>query len=184
MTKLIDFLKKLELAEVLVGIFVIIMASAFVGRVIYNSVEYIKTPICSYKDCDEKCAYVEGKYCQKHIPYKGSPYYESENNTSEKRYICIKLGCYNYSVSGSMYCNEHKSQSKTYSGSNKTYSSGSSKNYSSGGNKITYNYHDTVKSYDSGYDDVYYDDWYDEERYYSDPDYAEGVDAAMDEFGW
>ena len=39
-------------------------------------------------------------------------------------------------------------------------------------------------SYDDGYDAIYDDDDYDEDRYDSDPDYAAGVDDAMDELDW
>ncbi len=41
-----------------------------------------------------------------------------------------------------------------------------------------------MTSYDDGYDDVYEDDDYDWDRYKNDPDYAEGVDDAMDELDW
>lgn len=36
--------------------------------------------------------------------------------------------------------------------------------------------------YDDGYDDVYMDGDYDYDRYDRDPDYADGVDDALDEF--
>lgn len=55
-----------------------------------------------------------------------------------------------------------------------TSSSGSSK-------KTTYN---SYESYDEGYEDVYENDDYDWDRYYSDSDYADGVDDAMDELDW
>ena len=42
----------------------------------------------------------------------------------------------------------------------------------------------TIDSYDDGYDAIYDDDDYDEDRYDSDPDYAAGVDDAMDELDW
>lgn len=42
----------------------------------------------------------------------------------------------------------------------------------------------TYDSYDDGYDAIYDDDDYDEDRYDSDPDYAAGVDDAMDELDW
>ena len=57
----------------------------------------------------------------------------------------------------------------TYSGS-KSKNSGSSKKSS---------YYD---GYDDGYDDVYMDGDYDYDRYDRDPDYADGVDDALDEF--
>ena len=37
--------------------------------------------------------------------------------------------------------------------------------------------------YDDGYDDIYMDGDYDYDRYNKDPDYADGVDDAMDEYG-
>ena len=40
------------------------------------------------------------------------------------------------------------------------------------------------KSYDEGYEDVYENDDYDWDRYMTDPDYAEGVDDALDEPDW
>ena len=59
-------------------------------------------------------------------------------------------------------------QGGTYSGS-KSKNSGSSKKSS---------YYD---GYDDGYDDVYMDGDYDYDRYDRDPDYADGVDDALDE---
>lgn len=38
---------------------------------------------------------------------------------------------------------------------------------------------DIEDPYDNGYDDIYFEGEYDEDRYDSDPDYAEGVDDAM-----
>ena len=55
-----------------------------------------------------------------------------------------------------------KTSDSTYSGSSKKSS-----------------YYD---SYDDGYDDVYMDGDYDYDRYDRDPDYADGVDDALDEF--
>lgn len=42
----------------------------------------------------------------------------------------------------------------------------------------------SYKSYDDGYDAVYDDDDYDYDRYNRDPDYADGVDDALDELDW
>ena len=41
-----------------------------------------------------------------------------------------------------------------------------------------------ASTYDEGYEDVYDHDDYDWDRYYSDDDYADGVDDAMDELDW
>lgn len=40
------------------------------------------------------------------------------------------------------------------------------------------------EAYDEGYDAVYDDDDYDWDRYQRDPDYADGVDDAMNELDW
>lgn len=42
----------------------------------------------------------------------------------------------------------------------------------------------SYEAYDEGYDAVYDDDDYDWDRYQRDPDYADGVDDAMDELDW
>lgn len=70
----------------------------------------------------------------------------------------------------------YSSTGKSYSSSSKS-SSGSSKS-SSGKSYRSLN---PYEHYDDGYEAIYYDGEYDEERYDSDPEYAEGVDDAMDE---
>ena len=104
---------------------------------------------------------------------------------------CILKGCDNKRAPGSSYCYLHKSYGKTSSGSytksSGTKSSGSSysgsktktsgSTYSGSSKKSSY-----YDSYDDGYDDVYMDGDYDYDRYDSDPDYADGVDDALDEF--
>ena len=62
-----------------------------------------------------------------------------------------------------------------------SYSSKSSYSSSYSSSKKSYK---TYDSYDDGYDAIYDDDDYDEDRYDSDPDYAAGVDDAMDELDW
>ena len=64
----------------------------------------------------------------------------------------------------------------------------------SSGKKKTTNYYqpktntgtkkNSYKSYDDGYDAVYDDDDYDYDRYNRDPDYADGVDDALDDLDW
>lgn len=117
---------------------------------------------------------------------------------------CILKGCDNKRAPGSSYCYLHKSYGKTSSGSytkksyetkssgssysgSKTKTSGSSysgsktktsdSTYSGSSKKSSY-----YDSYDDGYDDVYMDGDYDYDRYDRDPDYADGVDDALDEF--
>lgn len=106
---------------------------------------------------------------------------------------CIRSGCNNKSVSGSSYCDRHKPSGKTSSGSYTKKSSGT-KSFS-GSSKSTSGYSNSYKkssgsskkssyydSYDDGYDDIYMDGDYDYDRYDRDPDYADGVDDALDEF--
>jgi len=59
--------------------------------------------------------------------------------------------------------------------------SGSSKPEKSNG-EYTDNFNGSNSSYDDGYDDVYFDEDYDWDRYQTDPDYADGVDDAIDEW--
>ena len=84
------------------------------------------------------------------------------------KYTCIKSGCNREAAKGSAYCWVHRPSKSSYSSS-----------YTS--NKKSYK---TYDSYDDGYDAIYDDDDYDEDRYDSDPDYAAGVDDAMDELDW
>ena len=101
---------------------------------------------------------------------------------------CILKGCDNKRAPGSSYCYLHKSYGKTSSGSytKKSYetkSSGSS--YSGSKTKTsgsTYSGSSKKSSYYDSYDDVYMDGDYDYDRYDRDPDYADGVDDALDEF--
>lgn len=112
---------------------------------------------------------------------------------------CIKAGCENDQSPNSSYCYLHKSykgyssyksksssSGKSTSGSssteNKSNSSGktSSGDTSYGTGKKSYSY----SSYDDGYNAIYDDEDYDDDRYWSDSDYADGVDDAMDELDW
>ena len=96
------------------------------------------------------------------------------------KYTCIKSGCNREAAKSSAYCWVHRpSQSSTKSST--SYSSKSSYSSSYSSSKKSYK---TYDSYDDGYDAIYDDDDYDEDRYDSDPDYAAGVDDAMDELDW
>lgn len=126
-------------------------------------------------------------------------------NIFDKSTKCIVRGCDNYRTTyEDEYCYLHKvSNNKSSSNSSESFStksststsessSKSSSGSSSYSNKSTTNsnssYSNETKksspyqSYDDGYDDIYMDDDYDDERYKSDKDYAGGVDDAMDEF--
>lgn len=113
---------------------------------------------------------------------------------------CTKYGCDNDQAEGSSYCyldklysgkSSYKSNWSNYSTesslseSSSTSSKPSTSNSSSSSSSKKSNYSSNpYSSYDDGYEDVYEDDDYDWDRYYSDDDYADGVDAAMDELDW
>lgn len=106
---------------------------------------------------------------------------------------CIEIGCDNKQASDSCYCYLHKmykggsysDSSSSYSKKSSSSSPSSSSSSSSGKSSMVgsgSSSGSSYKSYDEGYDDIYLDDDYDEERYKTDRDYADGVDDAMDEF--
>lgn len=107
---------------------------------------------------------------------------------------CIERGCNNKQEEGSSYCILHKprfkhsanksttsTQSKTTTEDSTTSErsnvSGTS-SYKKSKRKSSY------RSYDDGYEAIYDDDDYDEDRYERDSGYADGVDDAMDELDW
>ncbi len=99
------------------------------------------------------------------------------DEASEPR--CIKTGCDNKQAPNSSYCYLHK----PYTGSSSSHSSSSySGGTKSNSNKSNSKKSSSYKSYDDGYDDIYMDGDYDDKRYKTDKDYADGVDDAMDEF--
>lgn len=112
---------------------------------------------------------------------------------------CIKAGCRNDQSPNSSYCYLHKSykgyssyKSKSSSSGKSTSESSSTENKSNssgktssgdtfyGTGKKSYSY----SSYDDGYNAIYDDEDYDDDRYWRDSDYADGVDDAMDELDW
>ena len=102
----------------------------------------------------------------------------SGNSGSRTMQSSSQNASYSYSSAGKSYSSSSNSSStsvKSYSSSNS--SSGSSK--SSSGK--SYRNLNPYEHYDDGYEAIYYDGEYDEDRYDSDPEYAEGVDDAMDE---
>ena len=98
-------------------------------------------------------------------------------SSTKHKYTCIKDGCTREADKDSAYCWVHR-PSKSSTKSSTSYSSKSSYSSSYSSSKKSYK---TYDSYDDGYDAIYDDDDYDEDRYDSDPDYAAGVDDAMDE---
>ena len=121
----------------------------------------------------------------------------SDNEEAERP--CMKTGCGSERVAGSYYCYVHKpyyatrssyssssgssSSSTSISTSSSSTSSSTKKSYSSSSSKKSSS-SSSWKSYDEGYEAVYDDDDYDWDCYWSDSDYADGVDDAMDDLDW
>lgn len=91
--------------------------------------------------------------------------------------------CYLHDMSYRIYGNPdyHEVYRKSKSNSNSANVTSSPKANSKSGSSENSSSYD---SYDAGYEDICFDDDYDQDRYNSDPDYANGVDDAMDEVDW
>lgn len=125
-------------------------------------------PKCSMSRCDND-AKDGSRYCYLHdLSYRtyGNPDYNAvyKNSKSKSNNTATT------------------SSSKTSSTSNST--SGTTSKRSTGSSSGLSKSSSAYDSYDDGYEDVYFDDDYDWDRYNSDPDYASGVDDAMDELDW
>ena len=106
---------------------------------------------------------------------------------------CAFAGCDNTVLTEGGYCYQHNtpgkrrkaaygtSSSHSHSTNSSTTGSGSSSNSSGSSSNSKYNSSHSHDSYDSGYDDVYMDGDYDQDRYDRDDDYATGVDDAIEE---
>ncbi|MEI3163568.1 MAG: hypothetical protein V8S74_09325 [Lachnospirales bacterium] len=94
-------------------------------------------------------------------------------------------GSSSYSSGTKKNSTSNSSTYKSSTGSSNTYksSSGSNNTYKSSGSTSSTKKSNPYASYDDGYDDIYMDGDYDDERYSSDKDYANGVDDAIDELG-
>mgnify|MGYP000591662576 CR=1 FL=1 len=138
----------------LVPFFVIVGALLVIGLIGEAS-----EPSCIKTGCDNKQTR-GSSYCYLHEPYTGSSTSHSSSSYSNKSY-----GSTSKSSTSSNYSNKSNSTNKS------SYSSGIKKNTTT-----------SRSTYDS-YDDIYMDGDYDYDRYDRDSDYADGVDAAMDELG-
>lgn len=133
---------------------------------------------------------------------------------SDSKEECAKRSCDSERAENSIYCSYHEAQDnaiKTYERNHRnsstydsTYSNGTERSTSSGSSRAGSSSSSSAKkstttrkkstqkqtsgnsrnSYDEGYDAVYDDDDYDEDRYRDDDDYETGVDDAADELDW
>ena len=92
---------------------------------------------------------------------------------------CIKSGCDNDAKEGSSYCYLHSNSSYRYTSKTTSYNKNTGKSSSSSKKSNS-----STSSYDDGYNAIYEDDDYDWDRYWSDDDYASGVDDAMEDEDW
>lgn len=121
---------------------------------------------CWEPGCHEKALNISA-YCQKHR--------ELHMQEKEREQATNASGSYSASESTKKPYSSYSSSS-----SSKSYSSYSS-NSSSKSGKTSKSSSNPYESYDKGYEDVYEDGDYDDDRYNSDSDYADGVDDAIDE---
>ena len=122
---------------------------------------------CIKSGCNREAA-KGSAYCWVHKPTKsnssvsGSGSRPSSSSSSTKhKYTCIKDGCTREADKDSAYCWVHR-PSKSSTKSSTSYSSKSSYSSSYSSSKKSYK---TYDSYDDGYDAIYDDDDYDEDRY-------------------
>ena len=168
-------MRKNSFGQGLLAVFVVIGIMAVIGAIGEAS-----EPKCIKSGCDNKQA-PNSSYCYLHKPYIGSSSSHSSSSYSRKS-SSSSSGKTSTSTSGSSSKNSTSSSysNKSSSGSSSSYSGSNSKKSNS--NKSSTKKSSSYKSYDDGYDDIYMDGDYDEKRYKTDKDYADGVDDAMDEF--
>jgi len=125
-------------------------------------------PKCSMSSCDND-AKDGSRYCYLHdLSYRtyGNPDYNAVYKASkEKRESYLSESDTKPSPTSATALSKKNPTSKSSTSS-------ASKKYSS------YN------AYDEGYEDVYDNEDYDWDRYWSDSDYADGVDDAMEDLDW
>lgn len=142
----------------------IFMAVMFVFWITPRIYSEYATRWCSVEKC-HRAAMEDSEYCYIHRYDFDLKYRASENYKRKKE---IEEYDKKHGKSGS-------SSEKFYAGH---YTVKKSKQFPYYGSSGGYD------SYDSGYEDMYENEDYDEERYENDDDYAEGVDDAMDDMDW
>ena len=156
--------------KVVIGVVLMIVA---VNYVIYMRDIVSPGPKCLVDSCDHKA--MEGcEFCKMHHNAGMKGYHKCGEITSIRNRANSTYEPDTSSV------NTNNTSGNTSSNKTSTTKKPSSTKKPSGSNKG----YDTHNSYDAGYEDVYENDDYDWDRYYSDDDYANGVDDAMDELDW
>ncbi len=144
-----------------------------VGFLIIVGLIHLATPECRMSGCDFD-AQEGSRYCYAHdtshrtYSYSNQDDDEYENRKENRSSTSSSSSSSSYSTSSTA--------KNTYSNTSSTGTSRKKKSASSS-KKVSNPY----ESYDDGYEDVYDGDDYDWDRYNSDPDYADGVDDAMED---
>lgn len=155
-----DYIKS-DSAIVIGLIILIVLVIAFVfGSKIYREKKLKTLHFCKYPDCMETI-YWNNEYCDEHEEYEGV----------DEDYF---LDCYDYDDNYE-YTDNYEDDYDDYNSGSYSTPKPRTKTPSGGGGH---------SSYDNGYDSVYDDDDYDDGRYDSDSDYADGADDAMDDADW
>ncbi len=139
-----------------------------------NGYLYCSTHKCSKKTCINR-KMTGSNYCAAHTCQKGRT--SCKNGVSSSNQKCAS--CQKKS-SNSSSNSSSRSSSRSNSSSKSKKSVGSSSSSSSKTRKSW----SSSNAYDEGYEAVAEDEDYDWDRYYSDSDYASGVDDAMDDYDW
>lgn len=156
---------KKESRGTIVSIIVIfvMLSVALVSVIAVAAVEESKKPKCQHIDCNNVQA-LESLYCSKH-------YYMEEETTNYENDVYEESDEIETDYDGEdEYVENETAVTETptrpvYSNSHNTFNS-------------------SLDSYDEGYEDVYLDDDYDDDRYRTDSEYANGVDDAMEDEDW
>ena len=168
------------------------------GSGLYCDVHTCKEPGCSM---GVALSVYNAGYCYTHMKAHGiddiqfEKLEQAEQRQNAQREAAAQAAAYGTGTAGASSKSSSKSTSSSSSKSSSGTSSGSRSSSScssvpSSGNPSATASGSSAKkstssrdSYDEGYDDVYYHEEYDDERYRTDWDYMSGVDDAMDELG-
>lgn len=151
----------------------VIIVFAIIG--FFVSLTEKEDPKCAFAGCDNTVS-TEGGYCYQHNT-PGKRRKAAYGTSSSHSHSTTSSGSSSNS-SGSSSNSGSSSSSYKPSSSN---SGSSSSSYKPSSSNSKYNSSHSHDSYDSGYDDVYMDGDYDQDRYDRDDDYAIGVDDAIEE---
>jgi len=147
---------------------------------------YAKTDKCGKNGCSRENTLNGTVYCN----YHAAQYVKEQGYTA-----CACSDCYRKREKGSSYCYVHICDSKDcskkatsedgkYCASHTPKKVEKKTTYKRKASSKTETKKSAWESYDEGYEDVYDNDDYDWDRYYSDEEYANGVDDAMDDLDW